>query len=119
MIDIDKIKIGEYIRCGSIGIRKVKSVIKSLETLKINKVVDETDFIIDVKYITNHNKNILKLIEKGDLVNGYLVTSELIGLDGTIYQEGGRFNRLAKLKAKEVETILTHEQIEAKQYIVK
>ena len=114
----DEIKVGEYIRCGSIGIRKVVQVLKSPITLKVNKVVDENGLLIAKHYIKKHSKNILKLIEKGDLVNGYIITSEYMMSDGTIYQEGARFNRLVLLKAKDVKTIMTHEQIEAKQYVV-
>ena len=119
--ELRNIKVGEYIRCsGSIGIRKVKEVLKDLKTLNVKGVKDEKDLIIRIEFIQKHNKNILKLIEKGDLVNGYIITSEYITPDGTILRDSyERNDRLTKLKVNEVKTILTRGQIEAKEYTVR
>lgn len=114
-----ELKVNDYVRCtGSIGIRKVKEVIKDLKTLEIKSFKDEKGLIIPLDYVKNHDKKLLNLIEKYDLINNYIITSEYMTSDGIIYQEGARFNRMIPLKNKDIRTFITHEQLEAISYKV-
>lgn len=78
-------------------------------------------------YYTKYNKNIIDLIELGDLVNGYLVNAvEIIGTKQKWVQiKIDRHRRLDDgelgfviLYNKEIKTILTKEQIQQNQYVV-
>ena len=115
------IKIGEYIRCGSIGIKRIKEIIKDLKTLEPVKVKSEGGLLIDLKYIRKSDKHILRLIEPGDIVNDRLITSEDI-YDGKVFRpRGGKAHndKFVPLKENEIESIVTHEQIERDKYYVK
>ena len=114
------LKVNDYVRCtGSIGIRRATDVIKNDKTQEIEAFKDEKGITIDLKYVLKYDKKPLNLIEKGDLVNGYIITHEYIMSDGTIYQEGARFNRMIPLKNKDIKTFITHEQLESISYKVK
>ena len=118
---MDDIKVGEYIRCGSIGIKRVKEVIKDLKTLMPAKVKSEDDLLIDLKYIRKHDKHLLNLIEVGDIVNDRLLTSEDV-FDGKVLRpRGGKAHndKFVPLKENEIESIVTHEQIERDTYYVR
>lgn len=119
MKDIQKIKKRDYVRCGSAGIRRVTEVIKSPTDLKVKKVKDEDNLLIDVKYINDFDSNILNLIKEGDYVNGQLMTSEYF-VNGIPYRDSyKRYDGLTKLKVNEIRDILTKEQYETKSYKLK
>lgn len=58
-----EIEVGEYIRCGTAGIRKVTEVIKSAIDFTVRKIKDDKGLLIKREYIKKHSKNIIDLIE--------------------------------------------------------
>ena len=64
-----EIEIGEYIRCGTEGIRKVTEVIKSAIDFTVREIKDDKGLLIKREYIKKHSKNIIDLIEVGDIVH--------------------------------------------------
>lgn len=98
------IKVGEYARCGSIGIAKVCSIeeMPNLQDKGKFQFVDEQGRRIEFKYIQKHNELISKIIESGDLVNGIFCS----------------LNDIQRLKEYDIQTIVTHEQIERDTYYV-
>lgn len=110
------IEVGEYIRTPYHKIEKIKKIKQEdawicvttdknayeLEWLKTNKV--------------KHSKNIIDLIEVGDIVNnGYIYE---IGNSEDGYKWIHNLNGLL-LFEDDIKTILTKEQMEANQYVVK
>ena len=70
--------------------------------------------------IINHSKQLIDLIEVGDFVNGHRVVNEIWGEDdNNLYFEiEGGFNKAQYIGEKDIETILTKEQMEANCYKV-
>lgn len=101
---MDKIKVGEYARCGSIGIVKVCSIeeMPNLQDKGKFQIIDEQGRRIAFKYIQKHNELLTKIIESGDLVNGIFCS----------------LNDVQKFKEYDIQTIVTHEQIERDTYYV-
>ena len=67
------IKVGDYIRCGSAGIREVTEIMKSPADFSVKSIIDEKGLFIQIKYIQKYANNLLDLIEVGDYVNGYKI----------------------------------------------
>lgn len=125
-----EIEVGEYVRTkdGKIGIfdryssRKENSLYKSLFNCFIKIRNRKTPLQCCEDYIANHSKQLIDLIEIGDYVNGYKVISvdydviddktECIELD---LNNNYQYNFIS---ARQIKTILTHEQFEANCYKV-
>lgn len=110
------IEVGEYIRTKYDGIHKVSIDYK-------NRVADENGNIHFLDEIVQHSKKIIDLIEVGDIVNNYIVLDVMEDLQtGEIHlempssypKEGS-----CAIYNDEIKTILTKEQMEANQYVVK
>ena len=79
---------------------------------------------VNKPYITKHSKNIIDLIEPGDIVNNHYVKA--VCLDGAVkyikldnaYSPENHFTGVRTYE-EDIETILTKEQMEANQYVVK
>lgn len=75
-------------------------------------------------YITKHSKNILDIIEPGDIVNNHCVRK--VYLDGAVkyikldnaYSPENHFTGVRTYE-DDIKTILTKEQMEANQYVIK
>ena len=109
------IKVGDYIRCGSAGIREVTEVIKSPTDFSVKSVIDEKGLFIQIKYIQKYANNLLDLIEVGDYVNDYKVI-KITPYTFTTIEQGGY-----KVHHKEcvtIKTILTKERFESEKYEV-
>ena len=125
-IAVEEIKVGYFIRTNKGIIGKLKrieldEIDKNLKWYVFDKkrpdmnIIDE--IYINKPYITKYSKNIIDLIEIGDYVNGrkvmYIRDYEEFkrldfdeDMDDYIYKE-------------DIKTILTKEQMEANQYVVK
>lgn len=104
------IKVGEYIRTksGKIDIFKEKD-----ENYMFARCQKNTYWIFD---ITKYSKNIIDLIEVGDIVNnGYIYE---VGKTKDGHKWVHSLNGLL-LFENDIKTILTHEQMEENQYVVK
>ena len=123
---MEEIKVGYFIRTNKGIIGKLKrieldEIDKNLKWYVFDKkrpdmnIIDE--IYINKPYITKYSKNIIDLIEIGDYVNGrkvmYIRDYEEFkrldfdeDMDDYIYKE-------------DIKTILTKEQMEANQYVVK
>lgn len=100
-----EIKVGDYIRTKAGYIGEVINIndFRDPET-KICVDFGKPDYIfIGEKNITKHSPNIIDLVEKGDIVNGYRVVGKRMPISQ--YGEG-------------IKTILTHELYEANCYKV-
>ena len=69
MKDINKLKIGDYARCGSAGIRKVTQIIKDNKTSKVIEFIDDKNITVDIKYVQDFSSNPLDLVKEGDCIN--------------------------------------------------
>lgn len=124
---MNEIKVGEYIRTKKGIIGKVEHTLGSCKfrttTGHISKSQDHY-YIDNPKQrgnisklsITKHSKNIIDLIEKGDIVNGERVkrTYKGIGQQYIALEERNIFSK----DYKDIKTILTHEQYESNCYKV-
>ena len=131
---MSEIKAGDYVRTN-------KGIIGKIETINkygvITKYDDEEDKIstaenyyinkgleVNEDDIVKHSKNIIDLIEIGDIVNNHYVKA--VYLDGAVkyikldnaYSPENHFTGVRTYE-DDIETILTKEQMEANQYVVK
>lgn len=112
------IKVGEYVRTKS---GKIDKVINN--NYYMPQYIECEKGIVDKENIVKHSKNIIDLIEVGDIVNNYIVLDVMEDLQtGEIHlempssypKEGS-----CAIYNDEIKTILTKEQMEANQYVVK
>ena len=65
------------------------------------------------KQVLKHSKNIIDLIEVGDIVNGYLVIDKyLLNGEKVVLKTEGNYTNVKCLCNGDIKTILTKEQIE-------
>ena len=115
----DKIEVGEYVRTNNKGIRRIdridnnKIVNKYLYFTGIEDFEGKEYGIIKATEIVKHSKQLIDLIEFGDIVNGIKV----------IYKGLDKNNNVAsfdnghdEVKLKDIKTILTKEQYMANCY---
>ena len=81
------VEVGEYIRCGTAGIRKVTEVIKSAIDFTVRKIKDDKGLLIEREYIKKHSKNIIDLIEVKDVIK-YRINNISTTLETKGYVEG-------------------------------
>lgn len=112
------LEIGNYIRAGTAGIKKITAITKDV-TGTIKNVVDEKGMFVNIKYISKAEPSIMKLIELGDYVNGRKVdriTNTGLGLD---YCEGCEMFMECILNEEEIVDVLTKEQFNSRKFKVK
>lgn len=71
------------------------------------------------KYMVKSSPNIIDLIEVGDYVNGYLVTTGNQNVGSVYISEIDGLGLKKKLYEKDIKSIVTHEQFEAMKYEIK
>lgn len=99
------IKVGNYVRCGTAGIKRVVEIIKEPKYFAVKHIRDEEGLLVRVDFITKVSEDKLGIIEEGDYVNGEKVKMH--------YESG-------ELKIpKKINDILTKEQFEARKYVFK
>lgn len=114
------IKVGEYIRINNdnrncIGVGKVTKIFNDVIYLDMNNKYD-LPVSFKIENIIKHSKNIIDLIEVGDIVNnGYIYE---VGKTKDEHKWVHSLNGLL-LFENDIKTILTHEQMEENQYVVK
>ena len=112
-----EICVGEYVRIDkdhriiALGIAKVVKTINETIYVKNNF---ELPITIDKNSISKHSKNIIDLIEVGDYVNGI----RILDITGD-YVLTAEYNCCKQRLNNKIKTILTKEQMEANQYVVK
>ena len=113
------LEVGEYVRTKNGNIGKIKNI--EYVNIDIDWVeCDSYGCSCIPEYIKKHSKNIIDLIEVGDYVNGIKVA--MIDIDN--FDEEGTDKKYllcggTAIFNDEIETILTKEQMEANQYVVK
>lgn len=129
---MEKIEINEYVRTLD-GIKKIVKINEGKLSTYYGKYIVFPEYknskSINIKNILKHDFDIRKLIEEGDFVNGNEITQ--ISLDPFIKGQinlwtdielrdvYGDYERLKYTSVEEIETIVTHEQMEAIEYEVK
>ena len=116
------IEAGEYVRTKRGKIRKVKDTVAQYYITDRLNITDNNQFVEED--IVKHSKNIIDLIEPGDIVNGHCVRK--VYLDGAVkYMKLDNShsveNNFSGVRTYEddIKTILTKEQMEANQYVIK
>lgn len=112
----DVIEAGEYVRTKNGKIDKVVS-----NNYYMEKYIEaEKDFIF-CKNILKHSKQLIDLIESGDIVNGHLFIDKYEDVDEygndfwcLIIEDDSLLNR--SIREENIQTILTKEQFEANCY---
>ena len=117
-------KVGDYVRTHWGEIAKIIKIEDFIGTqlhsaTKIIFLDKENRPTIKINDIKKYTSNKIELLELGDYVNGYPITSISNSLE-SIYIDlredlGGR----TKLYEDEIKSIITHEQIESMEYKVK
>ena len=117
----DKIEVGEYIRTKNGYIRQVvkrdidKHILLDIgfEGARYLTKVEEKEDIV------KHSKNIIKLIEEGDYVNGMLVTEigKMHKVINICFYNGLYANNLT-LVENDIKSIVTKEQFQSMEYKV-
>ena len=124
---MSEIKVGEYVRIDSdfrliaLGIGEVIKINQDTIYVKMNL---DLPISLKTENITKHSKNIIDLIEIGDIVNNHYVKA--VCLDGAVkyikldnaYSPENHFTGVRTYE-DDIETILTHEQYERNCYKVK
>ena len=143
-----KIEVGDYVRTVDGVIAKVitissyyKTKIYHFDNTLYQDWDEDIDFLRDSnleKIIVKHSKNIIDLIEVGDYVNGHLIDyileenenrKERILRSNRPYREnnteykdliekGSNFNMVLHIRAEDIKSIVTKEQMEAIQYVI-
>lgn len=124
------IKIGEFVRTAKGKFYKIKTINRYGIVTKYENKEDEissdinyyteSGLEINKKDITKHSFNLIDLIEVGDYVNGYIVLDKyLFAGEMPVLETSGDETNAKCLCEKDIQSILTHEQMEANQYVVK
>lgn len=125
----DRIEIGDYIRSKFGEIKRVDKIFYNKKTScieeygqKISKGKEAKGYtVVDAREVVKHSKNIIDLIEKDDIVNGYRLI-ELIRLNSeeisVCVYKNKEYTHCEILKEKDIKTILTHEMYQKNCYEV-
>lgn len=115
-----EIEVGEYVRTfnGLIG-----QVVQITDYGYAIRIYNGAEYVVRA-VIKKHSKNLIDLIEPGDIVNGHGVRK--VYLDGAVkyikldnaYSPENHFTGVRTYE-DDIKTILTKEQMEANQYVVK
>lgn len=119
-----KINVGDYIRTKDGVIAKLEDVDKEFDFFTFDTYVykvyqDSFDMItLDrlKEIVKKTSPNIVDLIENGDYVNGYLVTTGSQGVGSIYIAEIDGLGLKKKLYEKDIESIVTKEQFEKIKY---
>ena len=119
------IEVGEYVRTAN-GIRKLVAIDTECNNYYIEILNSERTMPLAYEVISGwkHSKNIIDLIEVGDYVNGREV-KHIAMFEGfpdypkLIFVDEKHLVPGETAENKDIETILTKEQMEANQYVVK
>lgn len=113
----DKIEVGEYVRTKDGIIDKVDALYGMIE----NTVHLENQKWFDIKNIVKHSKQLIDLIEVGDIVKDKYNKCEVAFVkDDKIYcNDYNLDDSLITLREQDIKAILTKEQMEANQYVIK
>ena len=106
----DKIEVNEYVRFNNGEIGKVIDI-KENPSRIVYSEYGEIGLISD---IVKHSKQLIDLIEVGDYVNGI----RILDITGD-YVLTAEYNCCKQRLNNKIKTILTKEQMEANQYVVK
>ena len=107
------IKVGNYVRCSTAGIKRVVEIIKEPKFFKVSHIKDEEGLLVNIGFITKVSEDKLGIIEAGDYVNGEKVkeiTKNYITIGNVT---------LGTKDLKNINDILTREQFEARKYVFK
>lgn len=128
---MEEIEVGEYVRTNNKGIKRIdridnnKTVNKYLYFTGIEDFEGKEYGIIKTTEIVKPSKQLIDLIEKDDYVNGSKVLAVMEDMEtGELHLEM-TFNYTNEeigdctIYDKDIKTILTKEQMEANQYVVK
>ena len=113
---MEEIEIGEYVRTNNKGIKRIERIDNNKTVNKYLYFTGVEDFegkeygIIKTTEIVKHSKQLIDLIDFGDFVNGEKIIEKW---DTRISSIKSNFNE------EDIKTILTKEQMEANQYVVK
>jgi hypothetical protein len=109
-----EINVGEYVRTRDGIIKRVNSY----NPQENNPLWETLNGSVQMKgTITKHSKDIIDLIEVGDYVNGFRVEMIENGITAFGVDEGRELFRNS-FKYNQIETVLTHEQMEANAYTI-
>ena len=115
------IKVGDYVRCGTAGIKRVVEIIKEPKFFKVSHIKDEEGLLINIGFITKVSESKIGVVETGDYVNGYLVLE--VSLDGPcnswIEIESSKDSSECTLWNNDIKEILTREQFQSRKYVFK
>ena len=122
---MEGIKVGEYVRTKDGIIDKILNYSFGCNVWHCQNgmCIDECNCIgVHLKDIVKHSKNIIDLIEVGDIIEweykelGYYGINEVINRFGTIGVYGIEYDNVISLKYITIKRILTHEQFEKNVY---
>ena len=123
--NMKELQIGEYVRTNDGKIDKILnySIGCNIWHCENGMCIDECNCIgVHLKDITKHSKNIIDLIEVGDIIEweykklGYYGINEVINRFGIIGVYGIEYDNVISLKYIAIKRILTHEQYESNCY---
>lgn len=116
------IEVNEYVRTKNKGIRKIARIDNNKTINKYLYFTGKEDFegkeygIIKTTDIVKHSKQLIDLIDFGDFVNGIKVVEKGLDKNDNVSSFS---NGHDEVRAKDIKAILTKEQMEANQYVVK
>ena len=116
------IEVNEYVRTKNKGIRKIDRIDNNKTINKYLYFTGKEDFegkeygIIKTTDIVKHSKQLIDLIDFGDFVNGIKVVEKGLDKNDNVSSFS---NGHDEVRAKDIKAILTKEQMEANQYVVK
>ena len=129
---MDELKVGEYGRTNKGKIikfawyEKEKGILNDKAVILVDKMRTTTDcfyYFEKGECIVKHSKNIIDLIEVGDIVNGYkvinVINEEPCPSGKCIDIDSSKDSSECTLWEEDIRTILTKEQYEANCYKVK
>ena len=121
----DKIEVGEYVRVNNdnrncIGIGKVTRLVNESVYVNMNNKYN-LSVCFQINNIVKHSKQIIDLIEVGDIVKDKYNKYEVAFVkDDKIYcNDYNLDDSLITLREQDIKAILTKEQMEANQYVIK
>ena len=112
---MEEIQVGEYVRTYNGLIGKIVQITDSGNYAI--RIYNGAEYVVRA-VIVKHSKNIIDLIEVGDIIEweykelGYYGINEVINRFGTIGVYGIEYDNVISLKYIAIKRILTHEQYE-------
>lgn len=114
-----RLRVGMYVRLvENQGIKRIKKINRKGVCLVLDKKIEGGTIVAFPECVLKASYNIIDLIEVGDYVNDYLVTTGNQNVSSIYIDKLDETGKRTKLYNKDIKSVVTKEQIESMKYEV-